>query len=354
MQLVASREVDGRRMLSLSSNTDTSLDLLPWMAAQRARGVPCMAIAQVHADMPFMYNRALVEPECFDAVLANPEYDKTLFAAPNLSVGVTDFAIGMHTSALLRDGGTAIGIASLGDAIVYSSRLRHEENAAYREVIAALGTDAALAECIGGLGRFETGLYGCSEMFVNGFLHLLRAGIVRRRVYDHPGLQRALNQSGSERPDRALLAALRDTGALGSPLAAADVALLKQWGVFDAAVQWREGMLARGASECPADIGDEAALAAVCAFALGEKLLGGIHMHGGFFLGPRDFYEARAGKIDPHWEIPEASRHNFPGRIAAARWPVARRAAIFPAFPLGTDFTPEEIALGVSLKDIKA
>jgi acyl-CoA hydrolase len=510
VQLVASREVDGRRMLSLSSNTDTSLDLLPWIAAQRARGEPCMAIAQVHADMPFMYNRAIVEPECFDAVLVNPEYDKTLFAAPNLSVGVTDFAIGMHVSTLLRDGGTLqIGIGSLGDAIVYASRLRQEENAAYGEVVTALGTDAALVKRVGGLGPFEKGLYGCSEMFVNGFLHLLRAGIVRRRVYDHPCLQRALNQSGSERPDQPLLAALRDNGAIGSPLAAADVAFLKQWGVFDAAVEWRDGTLVRGASQCPAGIGDDDSLAAVCAFALGERLLGGIHMHGGFFLGPRDFYQAlaampreeseligmdsvrrinridepvlrelqrrdarfvntgmmvtlggavvsdgletgevvsgvggqynfvaqahelpgarsiicvratrgsgralrsnivhhyghitiprhlrdivvteygaadlrgrsdqeiiqallgiadsrfqpelleaarQAGKIDPDWEIPEARRHNLPARIAAALGPWRKRG-YFPPFPLGTDFTPEEIALGGSLKDIKA
>jgi acyl-CoA hydrolase len=510
VQLVASREIDGRRMVSLSSNTDTSLDLLPWLAAQRQRGAPCMAIAQVHADMPFMYNRALVEPESFDALLVNPEYDKTLFAAPNLSVGVTDFAIGVHTSALLRDGGTLqIGIGSLGDAIVYASRLRQEENPAYREVVAALGTDPGLVGRIGGLGRFEQGIYGCSEMFVNGFLHLMRAGIVRRRVYDHPGLQRALNRSVSERPDAALLAALRDDGVIGSPLAASDVRFLKQWGVFDAAVDWRDGLLVRAGRECPAAIDDAAALQAVSAFALGEQLLGGVHMHGAFFLGPRDFYQAlaampraeseligmdsvrrinriddpvlreaqrrdarfvntgmmvtlggavvsdglesgevvsgvggqynfvaqahelpgarsiiciratrgaakalrsnivphyghttiprhlrdvvvteygavdlrgrsdeeiiqallgiadsrfqpellqaarHAGKIDPDWEIPDAQRHNLPERIAGALGPWRKRG-YFPAFPLGTDFTPEEVALGGSLKDIKA
>ena len=510
VQLVASREVDGRRMLSLASNTDTSLDLLPWVAERRARGEPCMAIAQVHGDMPFMYNRAMVEPDCFDALLVNAEYDKTLFAAPNLSVGTTDFAIGVHTSALLRDGGTLqIGIGSLGDAIVYASRLRHEDNAAYREVVAALGTDADLIDRVGGLGRFEAGLYGCSEMFVNGFMHLMRAGIVRRRVYDDARLQRALNRSGSERPDVALLGALRDQGAVGSPLSATDVEFLRRWGVFDAAVQWRDGALERDGRRCSAAIGDAAALEAVCALALGSELRGGIHMHGGFFLGPRDFYQAlaampreeseligmdsvrrinriddpvlhglqrrdarfvstgtmvtlggavvsdglengevvsgvggqynfvaqahelsgarsiiciratrgsgrslrsnivhhyghitiprhlrdivvteygaadlrgrsdeeiikaligiadsrfqtelleaarQADKIDPDWEIPEAQRHNHPERIAGVlgAW---RKRGYFPPFPLGTDFTPEEVALGGSLKEIKA
>jgi hypothetical protein len=60
-----------------------------------------------------------------------------------------------------------------------------------------------------------------------------------------------------------------------------------------------------------------------------------------------------AGKIDPDWEIPEAQRHNLPERIAAVLGPWRKRG-YFPAFPLGTDFTPEEIALGASLKDIKA
>jgi acyl-CoA hydrolase len=35
----------------------------------------------------------------------------------------------------------------------------------------------------GGVEPFARGLYGCSEMFVNGLLVLADAGIVRRKVY---------------------------------------------------------------------------------------------------------------------------------------------------------------------------
>jgi len=510
-QLVASAEIDGRRMLSLSSNTDTALDLMPWLAQKRQRGEPCMLIAQVHPQMPFMYHRAMVEAAAFDAIVENPVYDKTLFAPPNLSVSPADFAIGLHVSTLMRDGGTLqIGIGSLGDAIVHASLLRHRDNASYREVVTALDADMALSARLGALDPFQRGLYGCSEMFVNGFMHLIRAGIVKRRVYEDEKLQDAVNALGDPRvPDRQLLVLLRDRGAVGSCLSADDVAYLRRWGIFAADVQLQGDELVRGEQRCAARIADGAGLDAVCALALGPRLLGGVHMHGGFFLGPRDFYEAlralpreeseliamdsvrrinridepglrelqrlharfvntgmmvtlggavvsdglesgevvsgvggqynfvaqahelpgarsiiclraargsgkgvrsnivpryghttiprhlrdivvteygavdlrgrsdeeiivaligiadsrfqdelladarASGKIDPGYQIPEAQRNNTPERIARALAP-ARSRGLFPAFPLGTDFTHEEVELGRSLKDLKA
>jgi len=46
----------------------------------------------------------------------------------------------------------------------------------------------------GGTGRFDEGIYGCSEMMVDGFLYLLEAGILSREVFDHAGLQELINQ----------------------------------------------------------------------------------------------------------------------------------------------------------------
>ncbi len=45
----------------------------------------------------------------------------------------------------------------------------------------------------GGVQPFASGLYGCSEMFVNGLLVLADAGIVRRKVYADAELQRLAN-----------------------------------------------------------------------------------------------------------------------------------------------------------------
>jgi hypothetical protein len=60
----------------------------------------------------------------------------------------------------------------------------------------------------------------------------------------------------------------------------------------------------------------------------------------------------RAGKLDPAYQIPAQRRHNLPEAVEReiARWQAAGQ---FPAFPLGTDFTPEEIALATSLREMK-
>ena len=91
-------------MLSLSCNTDVSLDLFPMLEAERRAGRKIVSIAQVHADLPFLYGRAMVPRGTFDLCVRNPKYDTTLFATPNMSVNLTDFAIGTRASALIRDG----------------------------------------------------------------------------------------------------------------------------------------------------------------------------------------------------------------------------------------------------------
>ena len=87
---------------------------------------------------------------------------------------------------LVRDGGTLqIGIGELGDAIVYALMLRHSQNALWRRVLVDTGIGPRFvterAE-IGGDAPFEQGLYGVTEMFVDGFLDLYRAGILKRRA----------------------------------------------------------------------------------------------------------------------------------------------------------------------------
>jgi acyl-CoA hydrolase len=93
----------------------------------------------------------------------------------------------------MRDGGTLqVGIGSLGDALVHAMQLRHLRNDVYRRALDAAGTakrSAALIERIGGTGAFAQGIYGASEMFMDGFMHLYRSGILRRRVYDDVALQ---------------------------------------------------------------------------------------------------------------------------------------------------------------------
>jgi acyl-CoA hydrolase len=510
-QLVAEKDVDGRRMLSLSGNTDVTLDLMPMLRPARESGRRILAIAQVHRDLPFMYNKAMVDPGSFDVIVRNPAYDTTLFATPNLAVSTADFAIGFHTSTLIKDGGTLqIGIGALGDAVVYGCQLRHQSNAVYRRIAAGLGVDEKLVESVGGLAPFEQGLYGCSEMFVSGFLHLMRSGILRRAVFDEPRIQRLLNEGRlSTAVEDSTLATLVAEGVVAARLTADDVEFLRYWGILKPHVRLEAGQLVVDGDSIPADLANADAYRRICRSALGDSLAHGVVMHGGFFLGPADFYQAlrdmpraeaeriamdsvrqinrldrpelqtlqraharlintgmmvtlggsvvsdglengqvvsgvggqynfvaqahelpdgrsiiclratrgsgqrvastivpryghctiprhlrdivvteygvanlrgrtdeeiiqallnvadsrfqdelldaaqRAGKIDPHYRIPDRYRNNLPARLSEEmeRW---RSQGFFPAFPFGTDFTAEETAIGRSLRDLKA
>jgi acyl-CoA hydrolase len=60
----------------------------------------------------------------------------------------------------------------------------------------------------------------------------------------------------------------------------------------------------------------------------------------------------RAGKIPQDYQIPPYYLHNTPGRIQA-RLAKYRKMGLLPDFPLGTDFTEEEIVLGRVLKSLK-
>src|SRR5207247_185539 len=93
-------------------------------------------LAQVNRNLPFMEGDAAVVPGYFDAVVDDSRYDFPLFAPPNRPVEVTDYMIALYVSALIRDGGTLqIGIGSLGDAVTYLLKLRHEENDTYARLL---------------------------------------------------------------------------------------------------------------------------------------------------------------------------------------------------------------------------
>lgn len=193
-QQVCRGRVGDREALSLGSNPDLSLDL---MAALRGRGGPCAVLGQVNQRLPFMLGDAVVDEAGFDALVDDPAAYHAPFATPRTAVSPADHAIGLHASALIKDGGTLqIGIGSLGDALVHALKLRHERNAEYRRLLGELGVlerSGELIERVGGLGPFERGLFASSEMFVDGFRHLIEAGIVKRKVHDDLALMRLLD-----------------------------------------------------------------------------------------------------------------------------------------------------------------
>ncbi|MGD8689921.1 MAG: acetyl-CoA hydrolase, partial [Gammaproteobacteria bacterium] len=236
VQMVARRTVDGVDRYSLSCNSDVTLDLVPLLREREAQGgAPFLMAGMVNNNLPFMYRDAMVEREFFDLIVENEQYHHRLFGVPNMPISDTDHMIGLRASALVRDGGTVqVGIGSLGDAFAYSTRLRHRNNDAWRATLDAAGADLATGGLIsreGGLTPFRQGLYAGSEMFSGGLLELYGAGILSRRVYDHEGLQALVNEGLVEdavKPE--LLGHLQDRGIVASPLAEADVELLRHFG----------------------------------------------------------------------------------------------------------------------------
>ena len=193
-QLVASSAEHPDR-LSLSCNPDVTLDLLPMIAKRRAAGETVLMVGQVHTDLPYMPGDSELGMDAFDYLLDEKD-SSTLFSTPNMPVGFQDHFIGLHASTLVRDGGTLqIGIGSMGDALTAALLARQADNDAYRLLLTDLDVYrwAALISREGGVEPFAKGLYGCSEMFVNGLLVLADAGIVRRKVYPDVATQEQAN-----------------------------------------------------------------------------------------------------------------------------------------------------------------
>jgi acyl-CoA hydrolase len=205
VQLIAVRGQGAQRRFSLACNPDVTADLLDRMAAI---GAPRpLVVGVIHPDLPFIGNEAEVDAPFFDIVLDAPESAHTLFALPRTPVDTAEYALGLHASTLVRDGGTLqIGIGALSDALVHALLLRHTHNTDYCGALNALGNvDTELSQRCGGAERFARGLYGASEMVMDGFMQLARAGILSRRVFDDPEIEKALatgrDVDVSARPD---------------------------------------------------------------------------------------------------------------------------------------------------------
>ena len=178
-QLVAHRSAEAPRPYSLSCNPDLTLDLLK---LRRDGRVDFLFAGQTNSELPFMPGEAAIAAEELDFLLESPASDFPLFAPPREPVSLTDYAAGIYAASVVPDGGTLqIGIGSLGDAVVQALVLRQSKNDEFRKLLARLRPEAMPDTALHS-EPFDIGLYGCSEMFVEGMLDLFRAGILKREV----------------------------------------------------------------------------------------------------------------------------------------------------------------------------
>lgn len=287
-QMVAAREVDGVLSISLSSNTDLTLEM---MDLPRQDYQPFMFLAQIHDDMPFMELDAEVTPEVFDLIVRNPRYNRTLFAVPNAAVPLRDYATALHASSLIADGGTLqIGIGSLGDAVAQACIVRHQNNKEYSDLLRQLTPvpRTFAVEC----EPFTEGLYVSTEMFVNGIMHLIERGIVKRRVYDNLLLQQGINRGQiTHRVDRKLFEYGRASGLIPARLNEDSLRELQYWGIIAEDVSLRGDELVLGTDTIANELDDPDVRSALLERVQDSELSNGRLLHAGFFLGPSDFYE---------------------------------------------------------------
>ncbi|TRW48898.1 acetyl-CoA hydrolase [Aliidiomarina halalkaliphila] len=218
--------------VSLSCNPDLSLDLFTELRAAETDTKPVALVAECNRNLPFFGNDAALPTSTFDVIFDTESTDYPLFSVPQAPINATDHLIGFYASTLLKDGGTLqVGIGSLGSALIYSTCLRHQNNSAWQSLYHHLQVAERfpVAKKYGGIAPFTKGLYGCSEMMVDGFIYLFEAGVLSRKVYPDAELQQQIND--------------------GIPL--------------------------------PESIND-------------SRLAQGVVMHGGFYLGPRNFYQKLA------------------------------------------------------------
>lgn len=296
-QSITSREVNGVSKISLSSNPDTGPELVEMLRAAEAAGERRVCVVgQVNQNLPYMGNDAEVDPDMFDLILDNAKLHTTLFSTPKLSVATPDYMIGLNASALIKDGGTLqVGIGALGDAIVYAAQMRQAHNDTYKKVLADAGVlehSAALVNDVGGTGVFEKGLYGATEMFVDGFLHLFKAGILKRKVYDFWALQQLINEGRCD-PENLKAEVLDGLEALGlRVIRTKDFDVLQHHGFFNDATRYDDGyIIAPDGTRVIANVAEPDSRRVLGEQCLGTSLRNGIVLHGGFFLGPNDFYQ---------------------------------------------------------------
>lgn len=411
-QLVAKRVVDGQTRFSLSSNTDTTLDL---MRARAEGKIKFKLVGEVNSEMPFMPGMGDLAADEFDAVLDDPSGEFPLFAPPSEPVSDTKYAIGLHAASMVRDGGTLqIGIGQVGDALAQSLIVRHRDSAAYLDIMSRLAPGQAVRES----GTFAKGLYGVSEMFFEAFLALIEAGVLRREIdgaHLHAAFflgpkqfYRALREMPPERlakiqmmpvsftnqlygDEDAKRSARVDARFVNNAMMATLMGSAVSDGLDNGQVVSGVGGQYNFVAQAFALQGARSMLTVEATRGSGEKTASNIRWSYGHTTIPRHLRDVvvteygiadlrgksdadviaamlavadsrfqmelmrqakDAGKLPRGFEIASAHRDNYPERVHAALKP-ARDIGLLPTFPFGTDFTPTEQRLIPALQMLK-
>ena len=296
-QLIGCRKIDGKMMYSMGCNTDICIEAIDAMHAIRDKGGKIAIIGEVNTQMPFMYGDAIYEASHYDILLQGPEFNYPLFGPPKDSVNLKDHAIGLYVSTLVKDGGTLqVGIGALGDAIASGLNMRQNENEEYNKVLEETGIAEKYKDLIaklGGTDKFEQGLYGSSEMFVDAFMQLYKCGVLKRKVYDNIPIMKLINAGklATNKIPSNIIELLLEEEAIHYQLREKEFNMLLEFGILKAGLKFKDGFILDGKSRISADFSVAKNLNAVKDL-IGKELRHGKVILGAFFIGPRAFYNA--------------------------------------------------------------
>jgi len=293
--MISSRSAAG--LHSMGSNADAAVMMARDLIAKQKAGYRVRLLGQVNPNMPYMFGAGEIDPAEFGGIVDSPNYYHQLFAPPKEPITTAEYYIGLHVGSLIRDGGTfQVGFGSLADAITLVMQMRHDQNDLYYRVISETGIYKRFnreIDTIGGTGPFKKGLYGCSEFIFDGFVHLMGSNIIKRKVYDHAGLQRTLiTHRLQDAPMAEILDALVEEGVVDEHLTPRDAAFLEHFGILRQGARVENGDLLLNGSRCSADLSNAAARTTIHSMFLGDGLKHGALIHAGFFIGSKRFYDA--------------------------------------------------------------
>lgn len=295
IQMVAIKQTEFGPVYSLCSNTDLTLDIDP--ICQRKGMKRPYFVAMVNPNMPFMGGKAQVDSSFFDVILDNETLYFEPFATPRAAINLIDYNIGLLASTLIKDGGTLqVGIGSLADALIYCTKLRHQNNGEYLSLLNGLDIQAKFKDIIedsGSVKPYNKGLYAASEMFVEGFAHLYKADILKRKVYPDSQIQALINQGLlTDAIPINVIEILLQNNVLDEFITKKQLFRLQYLGILkDDLVMHKGYMQDSVGNKYDTDLFHYEHIQAIQQHCLGDNLKQGCVLHAAFFLGSPWFYQ---------------------------------------------------------------
>jgi len=295
IQMVAIKQTENGLVYSLCSNTDLTLDIDS--TCRRKNSKRPLFVAMVNPYMPFMGGKAQVNEDFFDVILNDESLYFEPFATPRTAINLIDYNIGLMASTLIKDGGTLqVGIGSLADALIYCTKLRHQKNDDYLELLDGLNIQDKFKNTIDSFGSvkpYTKGLYAASEMFVEGFAQLYEADILKRKVYPDSQVQSLINQGllTEEIPNN-IIEIFLQYNVLDEFITKIQLTRLQNLGILkDDLVMYKGYMQDSKGNKYDTDLFHYEHIQAIQQHCLGDKLKQGSVLHAAFFLGSPWFYQ---------------------------------------------------------------